>query len=224
MKKTALLCLLALLLGCGSGFVLGQQSGGGGASPPAGGAEMSISPLSPSVDQEAPAPEDNTALLEAGSTVLQALRDGDIQALSGLVHPERGVTFTPYSTVDPSCDNVLTQAEVARLSTDEEVYTWGLYDGSGEPIRCTGQEYFDRYVFNADYTEAPQVGIDTVLISGNALENVDAVYEDGRFVEYHFPGIDPAREGFDWCSLKLVFEVWNNDWYLVGMIHGEWTV
>ena len=76
MKKTALLCLLALLLGCGSGFVLGQQSGGGGASPPAGGAEMSISPLSPSVDQEAPAPEDNTALLEAGSTVLQALRDG----------------------------------------------------------------------------------------------------------------------------------------------------
>ena len=63
-----------------------------------------------------------------------------------------------------------------------------------------------------------------MLISGNAPENVDAVYEDGRFVEYHFPGIDPAREGFDWCSLKLVFEVWNNDWYLVGMIHGEWTV
>ena len=95
--------------------------------------------------------------------------------------------------------------------------------GSGSPIRCTSKDYFARYVFNTDYTEAPQVGIDTVLISGNALENVADAYPNGRFVEYHFPGIDPALEGFDWCSLKLVFEIWNNDWYLVGIIHGEWT-
>lgn len=168
--------------------------------------------------------EDNTPLLDRAGQVLEALKSENYAALSRLVHPELGVTLTPYSTVDPICDNVLTQAGVARLSTDDTVYTWGLYDGSGEPIRCTGQEYFDRYVFNVDYTEAPQVGIDTVLISGNALENVEVAYEDARFVEYHFPGIDPAREGFDWCSLKLVFEVWNNDWYLVGMIHSEWTV
>ena len=35
--------------------------------------------------------------------------------------------------------------------------------------------------------------------------------------------VDEALEGFDWCSLKLVFEPWENDWYLVGLVHGEWT-
>ena len=163
-------------------------------------------------------------MLERSGQVLEALKAEDYAALSELVHPQRGVTLTPYSTVDPSCDNVLPQTSVAKLAMDDQVYLWGLHDGSGDPIRCTGTEYFDHYVFNVDYTEAPQVGIDTVLISGNALENAAAAYPNGRFVEYHFPGIDPELEGFDWCSLKLVFEVWENDWYLVGIIHGEWTV
>lgn len=235
MKRAVVMSSLALVCGLLLGWLVGS-----GFLPPihvhtnASAISPAVSPgilsnnrygVSAAPEEEEPLDtEDNTPLLDRAGQALEALKEKNYAALSRLVHPERGVTLTPYSTVDPSCDNVLTQAEVARLSTDEEVYTWGLYDGSGEPIRCTGQEYFDRYVFNADYTEAPQVGIDTVLISGNALENVDAVYEDGRFVEYHFPGIDPAREGFDWCSLKLVFEVWNNDWYLVGMIHGEWTV
>lgn len=228
MSSLALVCGLLLGWLVGSGFLPAiQVQANAAAIPPA------VSPgiLSnnrygaSAVPTEEPLDtEDNTPLLDRAGQVLEALKSENYAALSRLVHPELGVTLTPYSTVDPTCDNVLTQAGVARLSTDDTVYTWGLYDGSGEPIRCTGQEYFDRYVFNVDYTEAPQVGIDTVLISGNALENVEVAYEDARFVEYHFPGIDPAREGFDWCSLKLVFEVWNNDWYLVGMIHSEWTV
>ena len=145
-------------------------------------------------------------------------------ALSLLVHPQQGLTLTPYSTVDPQLDTVLSRDQVAQLSVDETVYTWGLYPGSGAPIQCTAPVYFERFVFNADYTQAPRVGVDEVLISGNALENVADAYPEARFVEYHFPGIDPELEGFDWCSLKLVFQVWENDWYLVGIIHGEWTI
>ena len=78
-------------------------------------------------------------------------------------------------------------------------------------------------MYNEDYARAPEVGVDTVFLSGNALENVSDAYPDARFVDYAFPGLDPELEGFDWCSLKLVFEPWENEWYLVGLVHGEWT-
>ena len=113
---------------------------------------------------------------------------------------------------------------MSSLESDEEVYTWGLEDGIGEPIRLTGTEYFARYVYNADYAQAPEQALNQVLMQGNALENVAAAYPEGRFVEYHFPGLDEALEGFDWCSLKLVFEPWQGDWRLVGIIHSEWTI
>ncbi len=221
MKRAALMTVLALLCG----LLLGSMVGLSLSSTASSAAVSSVQyAYASSVPTEAPLDtNDNTLLLERASQVLEALKQEDYDALSRLVHPCRGVTLTPYSTVDPSCDNVFSQEQVAGLAEDERLYTWGLAMGSGSPIRCTARDYFARYVFNADYTEAPQVGIDTVLISGNALENVADVYPQGRFVEYHFPGIDPALEGFDWCSLKLVFETWNNQWYLVGIIHGEWT-
>lgn len=223
MKRAALMTILALL----GGLVLGSMVGLSLSSANS----ASVSPAVSAVQSASSAPteaplldtSDNALLLERASQVLETLKLEDYAALSQLVHPSRGVTLTPYSTVDPDCDNVLSQQQVAGLAEDKQLYTWGLSMGSGAPIRCTARDYFARYVFNADYTEAPQVGIDTVLISGNALENAADAYPDGRFVEYHFPGIDPALEGFDWCSLKLVFETWNNQWYLVGMIHGEWT-
>lgn len=231
MKKAILMSSLALICGLVLGCLVGQsvlpsvqsQSVQADLTPaalPVGHtARGGVSPAQPSLNRS-----DNTLLLERAGQVLEALKAQDYTALAQLVHPQRGVTLTPYSTVDPARDNVLTPSGVAGLTASQEVSIWGLYDGSGNPIRCTGAEYFNRYVFNADYTRAPRVGIDTVLISGNALENVAAAYPDGRFVEYHFPGIDPNLEGFDWCSLKLVFEVWDNDWYLVGLIHGEWTI
>lgn len=145
-------------------------------------------------------------------------------AVSALVHPEKGVTLTPYSTVEPSCDRNLLPAQLVVLPEDDIPYVWGIEDGTGAPIELTGREYFERYVFNADYTAAPETAVDTVLMQGNALENVASAYPEGRFVEYHFPGLDEQMAGYDWCSLKLVFECYQGYWYLVGLVHSEWTV
>ena len=147
-----------------------------------------------------------------------------VEALAALVHPEKGVTLTPYSTVEPSCDRNLLPAQLVLLPEDDIPYVWGIEDGTGAPIELTGREYFERYVFNADYTAAPETAVDTVLMQGNALENVASAYPEGRFVEYHFPGLDEQMAGYDWCSLKLVFECYQGDWYLVGLVHSEWTV
>ena len=229
MKRTALLVLLALVGGLALGTVIGLFFA---STPCVSAARSSLSSMEGTNRYESPATpsaepldtESNIPLLARADLVLAALKEQDYPGLSRLVHPSRGITLTPYSTVDLRLDQTLSQEQVAGLAEDPTIYTWGLYPGSGAPIQCTPSAYFERYVFNADYTQAPQVGVDSVLISGNALENAADIYSQGRFVEYHFPGIDPALEGFDWCSLKLVFEVWNNNWYLVGIIHGEWTV
>lgn len=225
MKRAALMTVLALLcgllLGSMVGLSLSSSTSSAAVSPSVPAAQYAYAS---SVPTEAPLDtSDNTLLLDRAGQVLEALKQEDYPALSRLIHPSLGVTLTPYSTVDRTCNNVLSREQVSGLAEDKQLYTWGITVGSGAPIRCTTRDYFARYVFNADYTEAPQVGIDSVLISGNALENTADAYPEGRFVEYHFPGIDPALEGFDWCSLKLVFEPWNNQWYLVGIVHGEWT-
>ena len=162
----------------------------------------------------------NFNLLGTASYAVQVLKDKDYAALSSLVDPERGIAFTPYSTVEPKLDRVLTRQEVAALEQDAAVYTWGLYDGSGEPIQMTNEQYFERFVFNTDYTRASMIGIDRVLLTGNALENITDAYPGCRFVDYSIPD----DEGVDWYSLKLVFRPGDTGWLLVGIVHGEWTI
>ena len=167
---------------------------------------------------------DNLSLLTAAFTVANALRQEDFSPRASFVHPEKGVTFTPYSTVDFDSDLTFTQEQVMELSGNSTVYTWGTFDGRGDPIQMTAAEYFPRYVSNADYTKAPQIGIDHIMMRGNALENIDEAYPEGRFVDFCFPQQEQVNEGMDWCSLKLVFERRDASWLLVGIVHGEWTI
>ena len=149
--------------------------------------------------------QNNSLLLQAACAVIETLHNADYVALSQLVHSELGVTFTPYSTVDLATDLTFTAEEISGLAYNTQRYIWGVTDGSGAPIDMTMQEFVDTFIYNVDYSKAPQIGIDEILQSGNALENVAEVYADGRFVEFHYSGIDPEMDGLDWCSLKTVF-------------------
>ena len=88
----------------------------------------------------------------------------------------------------------------------------------------TISQYFETYVFNTDYTKAPQIGVDQIMMGGNALENLTEAYPNCRFIDFCFPQLDAANQGLDWCSLKLVFEPGETNWLLVGIIHSQWTI
>lgn len=168
-------------------------------------------------------PKGNEMLLHRALEVARWLQDRDWAALAGCVHPDKGVTFTPYSSVSDS-DLHFTAEEVAAFGSDTKTYLWGSYDGSGAPMNLTVGEYFSKFVTNADYTQAPLLAVDKVISSGNAVENVSDAYPDAHFVELYYSGLDPADEGFDWCALKLVFEPADDRLMLVGIIHSEWTI
>lgn len=167
----------------------------------------------------------------AADSVLQRMKAGDFAAVSEWVDEETGITFTPYSTVDFSVDRRLTAEELAVMGEDAAIYTWGAYDGTGDPMDLTGRDYWDRFVWDTDYTAAPHIQTRCVAQQGNAPENVDTAYPyqpaEGlsySYVEYHFDGLDPQYGGVDWRALKLVFVQRDTLWRLSGIIHSEMTV
>ena len=191
---------------------------------PAVSANPSESSSASAAEPEALDFQDNYPLLNAACAVNRALQRQDYASLSAYVHPGRGVTFTPYSTVEPDTDLTFTQDQIKNLAQDQTVYTWGFVDGRGNPIKMTPTEYFQRYVYDSDYTQASEIGIDRVMTGGNALENLAEAYPDCRYVDFSIPSADPVNDGLDWSSLKLVFQLEGAHWYLVGIVHGEWTI
>lgn len=168
--------------------------------------------------------QNTAALLQAAAGTAQALKEKNYEALAGYIHPEQGVTFTPYSTVDQSADRNFTADQIRALAEDDTRYLWGYEDGQGAPIEMTIQQFLDQYIFAVDYTLAPRVGVDEIVLSGNSLENVREAYPGCRFVDLCYPGLDQANGGLDWCSLKMVFAATQSGWYLVGLIHSQWTI
>ncbi|WP_161822878.1 hypothetical protein [Sporotomaculum syntrophicum] len=156
--------------------------------------------------------------------ILAFIKAKDMESLAQAVHPDKGVRFSPYGYVNKEKDLVFTADKVRQLPSDNTVYVWGSYDGSGEPIRLSFADYYNKFVYDKDFLNAKEVGYNQVLGKGNSLINIADVYPEAKFVEYHFPGFDPQYNGMDWVSLRLAFEQKSSKWYLVGVIHDQWTI
>ncbi|MBU7005223.1 hypothetical protein [Phosphitispora fastidiosa] len=158
---------------------------------------------------------------------ITALKQDDMEKLADMVHPDKGIRFTPYAYVNTEKDDgnlVFTAAQVRNFPNDNEKYTWGYFDGTGEPILLTPVEYFKKFVYTADFANAEKISVNHTLGTGNALENQFEVYSEADIVEYYFSGFDEQYQGMDWQSLRLVFEEVNEKLYLVGIIHNQWTI
>jgi hypothetical protein len=164
-------------------------------------------------------------LLEAAASVMTALQEGDMSKLAAWAHPEKGVRFSPYAYVDTKTDLVFTKDQLKSLMEDSTKRVWRTFAGSGELIEMTYAEYHKRFVYDADFIKDAEIAVNKGLGQGTTVNNLNEVYPEDSFdfVEYHIKGIDPAVEGMDWRSLRLVFERIGDDHALVGIIHDQWT-
>lgn len=177
---------------------------------------------------EDPGPPDEGApptALEAATTVMRALKNGNMETLAAWVHRDRGVRFSPYAYVDTEKDVVLSGEELLTAMQDPLKREWREFAGTGELIKLTFADYYKRFVYDADFAGKSEVALNQGLGQGTTLNNLNEVYpkETHDFVEYHIKGIDPSLEGMDWRSLRLVFEKNGQDHILVGIIHDQWT-
>lgn len=183
--------------------------------------------LQESGGQEEPAsssgPVPGASLLSEAAAVLQLLKDEDLAALSLYIDPAAGLRVSAYQYVDTASDVVLSPGDVAGWSSYPST-VWGAYDGIGDPIQLSGIDYFHEFVYDEDYVQAPYIGQNTVLSSGNTLNNIATAYPGDAFVEFYFDVFNPTYEGMDWSSLTLVMRQIGGQWHLVGLVNGQWTI
>lgn len=219
-----------------NGVVGGVEDGAEEEQPPATGRRSSDTlpvaepsqPSQPTSPTEPPVPPDTApaeGLVERADSAVAALERQDWDALAEMAHPERGVRFSPYGYVDTAEHVVLTREEIANAPEDQTEYHWGQYDGRGNDIRLTIEEYYEEFIYNVDFADARRGEPDEVIGTGNTLVNLEEAYPgpNTRFIEYHDPGTD-EYEGMDWNSLRLIFERTGGEWLLVGIAHDEWTI
>ena len=172
---------------------------------------------------QSPAVTSNNLIVFA-MDVLDSIKSNDMNTLSTFVHPTKGLRFTPYENIDLQNDKVFMVAQVAGLANDTQIYTWGSYDGSGDPIDLNFNDYYNLYIYNEDFINPHIIGNNMTIGTGNMINNIATEYPNGQFIEFHFTGFDPQYEGIDWTSLRLVFEDVGGTPYLVGIVHGQWTI
>lgn len=166
----------------------------------------------------------NTNLLFQVINVIEIIKDKDMEELASYVHPTKGVRFTAYDYIDTEWDQIFLPEDLPVLEADNQEYRWGYYDGIGDPIDLTFNEYYDEFIYDEDFANPEIIGNNISIGRGNTINNIEEVYPDAHFIEFHFSGFDPEFAGIDWKSLKLVFEEENGTWYLVGVVHGQWTI
>ena len=167
---------------------------------------------------------ENGAIATANA-VLDALEQQDGTRLAALVHPQKGVRFSPSAYVDIKVDRVFSRDQIERFWIDRSTYLWGYADGTGDPIMLTPAQYWREYIMIKDFSQASSVNLNDDQAFGNTLNNVVVVYPAATRVEYYIKSSTrDSVEQLDWAALRLVLEQVDGSWFLVGVILDQWSV
>ena len=122
------------------------------------------------VEQTSISTDSNLTLLS--KEVLLVLKNKDYTAFAKYIHPEDGCLFSPYGYIDTVAARVISQANFVNLLNDGKKLNWGNYDGSGDAIELSLKQYFEKFVYNADFLYPEKFAINKMLGSGNSLNNL----------------------------------------------------
>ncbi len=168
----------------------------------------------------------DSLLADVTKKILTEIKYFNLEAIVPYIHPTEGVRFSPYAFIDIHNDVTFTKEAFRYQVTkglEGKIY-WGNYDGIGDQIILTIEEYFKRFVYNADFLNAEKFAVNKFIQTGNTKNNLEDVYKNACFTESNFSGFDPKYKGLDWKSLRLVFKEYNNSFCLVGVVSDGWTI
>ncbi len=228
MKKIAfVIWTLVILLGAAACSQENQTDNTKASSPPSeGDATNTASPTEGQGggdNQYGTGQSEGSATVEEGAdAVIKALKDKNMETLKSFIHPEKGLLFSPYVHIETEAALVFKRSGLPALN-DQKIYTWGLFDGSGEPIKMTFGQYVERFVYDKDFASPEQIGINELKGSGNTLPNLKEVFPEGQYIDYYFSG-QQENAGMDWASLIIVLEEYKGRWFAVAAVHNQWTI
>ncbi|MEP6795877.1 MAG: hypothetical protein ABJB16_16235 [Saprospiraceae bacterium] len=166
----------------------------------------------------------DSVLLETTKQVLTAIKNKDYTTLASYIHPVSGIRFSPYAYIDTVRDITLKSEKFPEEVSKHDVLIWGNYDGSGDTIRLSIDNYFKKFVYDHDFLNAEKTSLNKITGKGNSTNNLEEVYSGCVFTESYFSGFDKKFEGMDWESLRLVYKKYGARYFLVGIVHDQWTI
>lgn len=168
--------------------------------------------------------KDSLALEQFTDQLINTLSNNDLTEFAQHFHPEKGTYFSPYTFLDTMGGvNYITDEFITDLNQNK-VVLWGRYDGSGELIELTIKDYFKQFVYPVDFkTLTTHKNINSKLAYSNTLNNIKSIFPDAQYVEYYYKG-SGNYDGMDWSSLIFYIEKHQGYFYLVAVVHNEWTI
>ncbi|SDG92132.1 hypothetical protein SAMN05192534_10115 [Alteribacillus persepolensis] len=163
------------------------------------------------------------AALNQADTILQQLLSQDAERLASRVHPDKGLLFSPYVHIEEERAVVLEKNQVANFFTDDNVYEWGVYDGSGHSIEATPAAYYEEFIYHPDLSSPDEIVVGETKQRGNMQSNIREVFPEAAVVEYH---VESEEEGgMDWKSVNIVLEQdEQGSWFVTAIVTNEWTI
>jgi hypothetical protein len=169
-------------------------------------------------------PLNDSLLRKRTHEAILAFKNKDYVALAAMVHPDSGVRFSPYGYIDSVHDRIVTADWISKQATRKEKLLWGTTDAAGDDINTTLGTYIDRYVYDVEFIKPEKMEVDMFMGLGTTLNNLREMYPTCHFTESYFSGFDKKYDGMDWRSLRLVFKMKDGQYYLIGVVHDEWTI
>jgi len=168
----------------------------------------------------------DSILLKTTQNILTMLKNKNYSAFANYIHPVDGIRFSPYGFVDTVHDIKLSKQKFINQAGEsgQDMIVWGEFDGTGDPIKMTLNNYMQRFVYDVDFVKPEKRSVNEFIGGGNSLNNLELVYKNCDFTESHFSGFDKKYAGMDWKSLRLVFKIRDRKFFLVGIVHDEWTI
>ena len=170
------------------------------------------------------------SIASAAYTAGKALRGKDYEALARLAHPEKGVRFSINGKVEGEVDIVIKKDEFASNDIGGKQYNWGVEDGSPEPMVKSVDAFMSW--FNKDFENPVRDGWNERVTgygikeqpenSVTVIEGAERLYSGCEFVEFYFEGT--SGQEFDWDSYIMIFELYEGQYYLVGILHNYWLI
>lgn len=179
-------------------------------------------PQSKIKNQESSTPlPDSTLIKNKARNIALILKNGDWNTLATHAHPTEGIRFSPYA--DVNTDNLVFKKEDLINIDTTKIHLWGIYDGSGSPIRRTFPQYYREFIYDVDFLGKSKITHNQFKQYGNIYNTIEKIYPEALNIEYYVSGIDPQMSGFDWRALRFVFTQYEKKWYLTAIIHSSYT-
>jgi hypothetical protein len=186
----------------------------------------------------------------AATEILEALKRRDMATVARWAHPLLGVRFSSSGFVNTESDQVWTATELPNWFRDTRRRVWGSADHTYQDpqtrywvgplyrvLEYTPAEYFERYVFDRDFTQGASVRV-VAEDSGRDVSSptvrdgtapVRRFYLQATQVIYILPAVPTGEYSpagwvlSDYRVLRLVFAGYDLKPRLIGIVHDKPT-